>query len=172
MGTSGYILKKKEKYVVENMTNDMKIAVFKANLNMGKPSIVNHDDGSFYYLSIGISDDIAFNLDLDNWGNEEVDQGQMFSFCINEIDEIYEDDTEFDWVIKDAKLRRVGYIEEVRDSEEIIFKFIYEYLKLNPEDCLWVEEDWVYTLDDIERLSKLPFDECWCYKNPNDRDTI
>ncbi|MDS0527712.1 hypothetical protein NNC19_18645 [Clostridium sp. SHJSY1] len=167
MATSGCILKKKDEYIVENMVNDIKEAISKAKLHIRGESRFNHQNGSFNYLNLGIFDDIAFNLDSDDFGNEEVEQGQCLNFYISSIDKEYIDYEEFDWVAKGNKLCKVAFIENVIDNEKIVFKFVYEYLKLNPQDFFWVEDDWVYTLKDMEQLSKLPFNENWCYKNPS-----
>ena len=162
MGTSGYILKKNEYYVLEKIVEDVKNAVSKASLYRNEENIQKYKDNRFsIYLSV--FDKTAFYLDDDDWGNEEVDQGQCFLFYIKCKDDNYESETQFDWVVKDGKLRKVSYIEEIRGCEEITFKFIHEYLKLNPQDYFWVEDDWVYNLEDMERLSKSPFNENWCY---------
>lgn len=166
MSTSGCILKKKDEYNIENMIKDVRMSITKANLYMNDGFTVSKDDGTIDYFNIGIFDEIGFNLDPDDFGNEEVDQGQSVSFYIESVEE-YADDQAFDWVSKGDKLCTVAYIENIRYNEELAFRFIYEYLKLNPQDYFWVEDDWVYTLKDFERLSKLPFDEYWCYKNPN-----
>jgi len=67
----------------------------------------------------------------------------------------------------DRELFRVGTIEEVYGAEELIFRFIYEYLKLNPDDHLWVADyDWTFGWEDMKNLKSLSFDPDWCYKNP------
>lgn len=58
-------------------------------------------------------------------------------------------------------------IEDISDCEKILLDFLYEYLKLNPEDYFYDEEEWYYTYEDIERIKKNVFDPAWCYKNPH-----
>ncbi|URZ16569.1 hypothetical protein [Clostridium felsineum] len=169
MATSGCILKKKDDYIVENSINDIKKSIFNAKLKIRGENIINHKNGEFCCLNLGIFDHIAFNRSADDFGNEEVEQGQSLNFYIDEINESYTDMNEFDWVLKGDKLCKIAFIENVIDNEQIVFKFIHEYLKINPQDYFWVEDDWVYTFEDMEKLSKLPYDECWCYKNPNDK---
>lgn len=169
MSTSGCILKNKDEYIVDNMISNTKNAIFNAKLHMRNGEIAYKEvDGKFDYLNLGVFDDTAFNLDPEDWGNEEIEQGQSLNLYIKSIDteceHYYE---EFDWVSNKSKLYKVAFIENVIDNEEIVFNFIYEYLKLNPQDYFWVEDDWVYTLEDMELLNKLPFDENWCYKNPS-----
>jgi hypothetical protein len=142
------------------------------NLHVNESEPYIQTDGSISHIQLGVYDDISFNVDSEDWGNEEVYQGQSFSFYIYSINQKYVSDEDFDWVIKGGKLHKVINIDDLEENEEIVFKFIYEYLKLNPKDYFWVENDWVYTLEDMERFSKLPFDESWCYKNPNDRNAI
>ncbi len=46
-----------------------------------------------------------------------------------------------------------------------VLHFIYEYLKLNPDDYFWIaDNDWVYNWEDIHKLKSLPDDPDWCYK--------
>ncbi|WP_297430317.1 hypothetical protein [Clostridium sp.] len=59
-------------------------------------------------------------------------------------------DTEFDWIEKGRKLYQIGYVEDVFGAEELIFKFAYEYLKLNPKDYFWVDSyEWAFSFEDI-----------------------
>lgn len=45
--------------------------------------------------------------------------------------------------------------------------FLYEYLKLNPEDIFWDELDWFYTYEDIVKIKQKEFNPYWCYENPH-----
>lgn len=38
------------------------------------------------------------------------------------------------------------------------------FLKKYPTAKIWVEEDWFYTLEDLEKILSNPFDNEWCYK--------
>ena len=64
-------------------------------------------------------------------------------------------------------LSRVALIENVIENHEIIFRFAHHYLRLNPDDFFWVtDNDWVYTLDDMNTLSKKPYNSNWYFTNP------
>ncbi|RPK28353.1 hypothetical protein EDO6_03880 [Paenibacillus xylanexedens] len=60
-------------------------------------------------------------------------------------------------------------MEDIYGNQELILHFIYEYLKLNPDDYFWIaDNDWVYSREEIQKLKSLPYDPDWCYKNPKD----
>lgn len=154
----GFILKSRLEYSVEKLLSDIIISVFKADINLVFGNRTRYrEDGSFKAVEMTIS---KYPLYKDN--------SETFNFWIESIEEkhIEYKDTEFDWVEKDKKLHNIAYIDNVRDYEELAFKFVYEYLKLNPNDYFWFEDDYAFNFEDMERLSKLPFDSNWCYKNP------
>lgn len=172
MGVSGFILKNRDKYLVENMMDNIKFVINKLNLNM-TTYLFKNEDGSFRYAEIGICDNTCLELDEEDIGDEDIDQGESFNFYVESIEKEGIDEKKFDWLSKGSKLYDVAFVEKIRNyNKRIVFEFIYEYLKLNPKDYFWAEDDWVYTLEDMERLSQLPFDENWCSKNPNVRDTV
>lgn len=37
------------------------------------------------------------------------------------------------------------------------------------ESKLWVEEEWFYTLEDIDNITNMPYMSDWCYKDPRER---
>lgn len=166
MAISGYILKNKDKYILGKIREDVKIIADKMNMHINEqPPYIK--DNKISYIQYTLYDDYAFSLDEEDWGNEEVEQGQSLSFYIYTIDEMNEYDNTFDWIKEGENLRLVMYLDDMEFKEEITLRFIYEYLKLNPKDYFWNDNKWFYTLENIEKLSKLPFDENWGYRNPN-----
>ncbi|MEK3877606.1 hypothetical protein [Paenibacillus sp. FSL M7-0420] len=74
----------------------------------------------------------------------------------------------FSWYDEQITLFNVAVIDEVYNNEQIILGLSSEILKHYPDLKLWIEEDWFYTLGDIEKISRGPYDNEWCYKNPID----
>lgn len=159
MGVSGTILKNRLDYSIEKLLSDITIAVNSAGINMiSSGETVYNQDGSFRYKTLNIS---SASFDI-----EEPDQ---FLFYVSSIDEKLideESDKEFDFIENGKKLYKVAWIEEVSGNENVVFKFVYEYLKLNPNDYFWFEDEFAFNYQDMSNLSKLPFDSEWCYKNP------
>ncbi|WP_366290601.1 hypothetical protein [Paenibacillus sp. AN1007] len=58
-------------------------------------------------------------------------------------------------------------IDEVYQNEEVTLTFLYHFLARHPQMIVWIEEDWVYTLSDLERALKTSNLSDWCYVNPN-----
>lgn len=78
-------------------------------------------------------------------------------------------DGQFSGLNPSLNLYQVGCIEDVDDNEQLLFSFVYEYLKLNPKQYYWLGGyHWVYSLEDMRKLKSLPYDPDWCYKNPRD----
>jgi hypothetical protein len=84
-----------------------------------------------------------------------------FSLLLDDNDcKYYELDPNQKWCLP-------GFVEEIYGADPILFRFVYEYLKINPNDYFGVDDQpWLYTLKDMERLKSFPYDPHWCYKNP------
>lgn len=160
MGTSGVILKSRCDFSVEKLLSEVMIVTFRAKLNLYfHNSTEYNDDGSFKSTSLNISDKPLYQ---DNALQLLFRISEIKKECINEYG-----DTEFDWVDKGKKLYYVACIENISTVEKLSFKFIYQYLKLNPNDYFWVDwYKWAFSLEDMEKLKKLPYDPDWCYKDP------
>jgi len=53
------------------------------------------------------------------------------------------------------------------NSEDLLFKFLHPFLQRYPEAKLWIDNDWFYTLEDMEKIAnKQPFVQMWCFKDP------
>ena len=166
MAVPGYILKSKDEFVLEEAREKVKLIADKMNMHISENSPYI-EEGKISYIQYGIYDDVAWNLDTEDWGDDDVEQGESLSFYIYAIDEKYKEDYIFDWIEKGKKLHRIICIDNMEFNERLTLKFVYEYLKLNPNDYFWNDNNWFYTLNDIERIINLPFDENWGYRNPN-----
>lgn len=67
-----------------------------------------------------------------------------------------------------SNMSNVIFIEEVSGCEPLLLNFLYEYLKLNPEDIFFAGQyKWYFTYEDIKRIIKRQrVDNSWYYKNP------
>lgn len=72
----------------------------------------------------------------------------------------------FDWFDKSINFFEIITIDFFDQNEDLLFKVVYELLKLYPDAKLWMEQDWFYTLEDFEKLEKDTFNLEWCYNKP------
>lgn len=166
MAINAYILKDKEEYSIDKIKDDIRIIATRLKLHLKEAEPNIKADGSFSSLQFTIFDDVAFNVYLEGTWGEEINQGQSLGIYIYAIDEKYESDKMFDWIEEGRKLHKIIYFDDIEYNEELVYKFVYEYLKLNTKDYFWDINNWAYTLEDLKKVNKLPFDENWCYKNP------
>ncbi|WP_106768713.1 hypothetical protein [Paenibacillus faecalis] len=159
MGTPAVILTKQERYSPEKLLADTIVAVFHSDASLYFHNKKNYSDkGSFSYTT----------LNINSKSFAETNEGS-FIFYVHSvispsIDFYYHGDLGLD---TNLLLYQVGHIEDIYGVQELIFNFIYEYLKLNPDDYFWVADyNWFYSWEDIQKLKSLPYDPDWCYKNP------
>ena len=79
-------------------------------------------------------------------------------------EEVY--DTMFDWIKKGACLNQIISIEDFNNCEDMLLRFVYEYMKLSPNDIFYDELDWYYTKADIDKIVSNSFNKNWCYILP------
>ncbi|CAG7651988.1 hypothetical protein ACFQI7_19245 [Paenibacillus allorhizosphaerae] len=158
MGTSAFILMSQIKYTPERLLADSIISAFHADVMLNFHNSKNYaSNGQFLSTTLNISDkkvrenNESFLLYVDGLDNPH-------------LDFFYYQDVGLDL---NNKLYQVGTIEDIYGVEELVFRFIYHYLKVNPDDYFWVADyDWVYRWEDMQKLKTLPYDSDWCYKNP------
>ncbi|CAM5781936.1 hypothetical protein [Brevibacillus borstelensis] len=159
MGTSAFILMKQEKYTPEKLLSDSIVAAFHADAGLYFDNYKKFKNGHFLYTTLNVID-----KPLDRKNN------QQFIFYVDGLENYeitYENNEDIYGLDSSLSLYQVGGIEEIYGAQELIFRFIYEYLKLNPDDYFWVADyDWVYSWEDMQKLKSLPYDPDWCYKNP------
>ncbi len=153
MGLSGMILKKGKSTDIHKLINDINMATINAGL---EPRIDLHlcesGDGGVYTTG-----NIADTYD-------DIPEAQQWLMYI------YLED---DWLnglnhpLKHEIIMRSIIIENFSGCEKILLDFLFEYLKLNPEDYFYDELKWYYTYEDVVRIKQQKFDPDWCYKNPN-----
>lgn len=153
MGLAGLVLKKRENVDISCVIRDVKLAAKRAELEIRVDSELYESWGAGVYTTANIADTFEDRPNAQQW--------LMY---------VYSDDVDyerFDMVQKGGKLIRIMNIENFSECEKMLLDFLYEYLKLNPEDYFWDELDWFYTYEDIVKIKQREFDPNWCYKNPH-----
>lgn len=89
--------------------------------------------------------------------------------CIDFYDEPYEfQNISFDWLGKDTEFFEAIIVDDFCDNEDLLFDILFKFLKNYPNSKIWMEDDWFYTLNDLEKIANKPYDGNWCYKNPKE----
>jgi hypothetical protein len=162
MGTYAHILKNWENHDPEKVFIDTALVCFRINA-----MLYYHNDKTFYedgrlrHVYMGVIDDkVSVNED-----NERQFTLNIQGVNMDDIEAAL--DKNWDYLIPNAKLCSLVYLEKVRDENtELIFRFAYEYLKLNPDEYFWFEWDHAYSWKDMESLKEKPFKKDWCFKKP------
>lgn len=141
MGTSAVILTQKGRYSPEKLLADTIVSVFHADATLYFDNNKNYsNDGKLLYTTLNI----AFAEKSE----------QSFVFSVHAIDNLnidfyYHEDLALE---SNLSLCQVGHIEDIYGVQQLIFNFIYEYLKLNPDDYFWITDfDWVYNWGDMKK---------------------
>jgi hypothetical protein len=159
MGTTAFFLTERDKYTPEKFLSDTMVSAFHSDAKLIFENHKTLENGEFSSTTLNIMDH-SYNSEENNHqfilyvkakGNKNISFSDYEDLDLN----------------PDHELVRVGTIEEVFGAEEIILRFVYEYLKLNQFDYFWVADyDWVYTWEDIQKINLMTYDPDWCYKNP------
>lgn len=160
MGTTAFILKEREKYTPEKLLADTIVATFHSDAKL-------IFENNKYFAKEGHFSSTTLNILDRSYKSEE--NNHQFILYVKATDNPSIRFSDYDDLGLDPvrELSRVGTVEEVYGAEKLIFRFIYEYLKLNPDDYFWVADyDWVFRWEDMQKLKSLPYDQDWCYKKP------
>ncbi len=152
MGLSGLILKRKENADIHRLIRDITLAAEQADLQPRINTDLRNTRGGGVYTTGNIADSY-----------EDIPEARQWLMYLYSDDDCTD---RFDWIAEGEKLIRVMIIEDISDCERILLDFLYEYLKRNPEDYFYAEEEWYYTYEDIVRIKQREFDPTWCYKKP------
>lgn len=102
-----------------------------------------------------------------NISDKPLDEDINRQLCVDIFDEPYKYRyNSFDWFDKSINFFEIITIDFFDQNEDLLFKIVYELLKLYPDAKLWMEQDWFYTLEDLEKLEKDTFNLEWCYNKP------
>lgn len=159
MGTSAFILTNQQNYCPEKLLADSIISAYNADVMLNFHNSKNlTEDGRLLSTTLNINDK---NVQENN---------KSFIFYVDAKDNPNIEFFDYEELDLDPnnKLCQIGFIEEMDGVEDLLFKFIYEYLSINKNDYFWMPDyDWVYTLEDLKKLNVSSLDPEWCYKNPN-----
>lgn len=163
MGTYAHIIKNWEKHNPEKVFMDAANICYNINAMFYFHNYKTfYSDGKLKHTYIGIIDDKVSVSENNN---------NQFIFNIQGVNKEDIDiglDKDLDYLIPNKKLCSLAYIEKVRDDNtELIFRFAYEYLKLNPDEYFWFEWNYAFSWEDMIKLKKVPFNKNWCFINPN-----
>ncbi|MUG48128.1 hypothetical protein [Paenibacillus woosongensis] len=87
----------------------------------------------------------------------------------NLYDEPYNYQTiDFNWDESENQYFKAMVSEDFYENEDLLFKILYGLPKVYPSAKIWIEDNWFYTIEDLEKIKSRPFDDEWCYKNPRD----
>ncbi|MGG4553958.1 hypothetical protein [Paenibacillus humicus] len=75
---------------------------------------------------------------------------------------------DFNWDESKNQYFKAMVSEDFYENEDLLFKILYGLLKVYPSAKIWIEDNWFYTIEDLENIKNRPFDDEWCYKNPRD----
>jgi len=159
MDTSAVILTQKGKYSPEKLLSDTIVSAFHADA-----SLYFHNDKNF--LDTGEFSSTTLNINNNSFAEKS---GQSFILTVHAINNpsiefYYYEDLKLNF---NLSLCQVGHIEDIYSVQKLVYNFIYDYLRLNPDDYFWVTDfNWVYNWEDMKRLKTLPYDPDWCYKDP------
>lgn len=73
----------------------------------------------------------------------------------------------FDWDSTGNEYFKTVVSNDFDDNEDLLFQVLLALLSEFPDAKVWIEEDWFYTLDDLERI-KNSYNNSWCYTDPRD----
>ncbi|MGO4732664.1 hypothetical protein [Paenibacillus sp. 2KB_22] len=159
MGTTAFFLTEREKYTPEKFLSDTMIAAFNSDNRIIFDNHKNLENGKFSSTTLNI---LAHSYNSDENNHQFI----MYVKAKENKSVIFSDYEDLD-LDPNHELIRVGTIEEVFGAEEVILRFVYEYLIFNRSDYFWVSDyDWVYTWEDIQKIYSMPYDSDWCYKDP------
>ncbi|MBD8005042.1 hypothetical protein [Bacillus norwichensis] len=158
MGTTAFILISQKEYTPERLLANSIASAYHADIMLNFYNSKNYDsNGHFLSTTLNIND------------KNVKENGESFILYVGALDNPNLDFFDYKGVGLNPshKLYQGGTIEEIYGVEELVFRFIYHYLKANPDDYFWVADyNWVYSWKDMQKLKSLPFDSEWCYKKP------
>ena len=79
----------------------------------------------------------------------------------------WDDSPMYEWMGRGDSLTGTFIIEDKFERGEMLLRFVEDYLRLNPNDIFYNEQDWYYTKDDIDKIIEKKVDpETWHCINP------
>jgi len=157
MGISTFVLFRQGESI---SASDLLKNIREISINYGLYFSNNYDEydqtGKLKFCSIYISD-IPFE---DNYSRQ---------ISWNLYDEPYKfQNVDFNWDDSKSQYFKALVSEDFYENEDLLFKILYGILKVYPSAKVWIEDNWFYTIEDLEKIKSKPFDNEWCYNDPKD----
>lgn len=87
--------------------------------------------------------------------------------CFSVYDEPYEYQiVSFKWDDTHNEYFKAVVSDDFDDNEDLLLRFSHAILKIYPTAKLWIEEEWFYTLEDLDNIAEIPYKSDWCYNDP------
>lgn len=160
MEIPAYILINEENYSLEKLLSDTIVAAFHADLMLYFNNENSCKDRDRKYKTIDIIENTK--------GIEKNKRFRLYVASKENVD-LFKSYKELG-IDPNRKLVQV-WMEELQDHGDVVFLFMYEYLKLNSEDLFWVNDsNWVYQWQDMQKLGFLQNDPYWYHTDPKTID--
>ncbi|MGZ7440988.1 hypothetical protein [Paenibacillus sp. TH7-28] len=155
MGISTFLLfKRGESIAANDLLSNIKNLCIRENLFFDTDEEKFNIGGVLKYSRVYISD-IPFEEDYSR------------QLCFSLYDEPYDYQTvSFKWDDIHSEYFKALVSDDFCDNEDLLFRFVYSVLNIYPSAKIWIEDDWFYTLEDLEKIKRKPYDNNWCYKHP------
>lgn len=154
MGTSSVLLFKREESIPAiNLLMRINKICKKEKLYFDSDEKVFNNEGKLIYTRIYVSD-VPFR---ENYSR---------TLCFSVYDEPYEYQVvSFEWDDTNNEYFKAVVSDDFYDNEDLLFRFFREMLRIYPKSKLWVEDEWFYTIEDLENTTDV-YENNWCYKEP------
>ncbi|MDT0121065.1 hypothetical protein Q9R46_00305 [Paenibacillus sp. RRE4] len=156
MGMSSFIVfKQGESKSANSLLSTIKNICIKENLFFDSDDEKYDIEGVLKYTRIYISDKPF-----------KEDYSRTISFSL--YDEPYDFQiVNFDWDNMQNEYFKAIVSDDFDENEDLLFQFLFALLNEISDAKVWIEEDWFYTLEDLERI-KDSYNNSWCYTDPKD----
>lgn len=159
MGMSSFLLfKRGESIPANDLLRDLNKICIEENLFFDNDEETYDRDGTLKYTRVYISD-IPFR---ENYSR---------TICFSLYDEPYEYQlVSFKWDDTNNEYFKAVVSDDFDGNEDLLLRFSHAILKIYPTAKIWVEEEWFYTLENLDEITSMPYKSDWCYKNPRGKD--
>lgn len=157
MGISSFLLfKRGESTPANDLLRNLNNICIEENLFFDSDEETYNSEGTLKYTRVYISD-IPFR---ENYSRP---------LCFSVYDEPYEYQiVSFKWDDTNNEYFKAVVSDDFDDNEDLLLRFSHAILKIYPTAKIWVEEEWFYTLEDLDNITNMPYKNDWCYKDPRE----
>jgi len=159
MGMSSFLLfKRGESAPANDLLRDLNKICIEENLFFDCDEETYDSEGTLKYTRVYISD-LPFS---ENYSR---------TLCFSVYDEPYEYQlVSFNWDDTKHEYFKAVVSDDFDDNEDLLLRLSHAILKIYPTAKIWVEEEWFYTLEELDNITNMPHTNDWCYKDPREID--